>query len=244
MDFNPEEFEELLGKIDAAFVLAVSEESNERANKKVAEWAGRNSKVVGFGVVNPLLDPIGEDSIKKIRDMGLKGIVLSCPEFGLHPCHSKMMQFYENLQKFKMPLFFHQSGPYSINAVLAFAQPYLLDEVAREFPEQKILIGNYDNTFVGQMQSILQKHENVYATMTVDPKKKWQLYNLVLSAYEGEIMDKLVFGSGYPYTNISESVESLLGFNRLFADTQLPSVPRERIREIVERDSLEIFGLE
>jgi hypothetical protein len=38
-------------------------------------------------------------------------------------------------------------------------------------------------------------------------------------------------------------METLLGFNKLLADTNLPAVPRERLRSIVERDTLTLLGI-
>ncbi len=59
-----------------------------------------------------------------------------------------------------------------------------------------------------------------------------------MGAYEAGVMDKLLFGSGYPYADPGQCIETLLGFNKLLADTHLPQVPREKLRSVVERDSL------
>ncbi len=42
---------------------------------------------------------------------------------------------------------------------------------------------------------------------------------------------------------VCDSIETLLGFNMLLADTNLPTVPRGSIRNIVERDTLELLGI-
>ena len=57
-------------------------------------------------------------------------------------------------------------------------------------------------------------------------------------------MNKLLFGSGFPYGNAGECIETLLGFNKLLADTNLPTVRRGDIRNIIERDTLELLGIE
>ena len=57
-------------------------------------------------------------------------------------------------------------------------------------------------------------------------------------------MDKLLFGSGYPQAAPGECIETLLGFNKLMANTALPNVPREEIREIIERDTLSVLGID
>jgi predicted TIM-barrel fold metal-dependent hydrolase len=56
-------------------------------------------------------------------------------------------------------------------------------------------------------------------------------------------MNKLLFGSGFPYAEPDVCIETLLGFNRMLANTYLPQVPREKLRSIVERDSLTLLGI-
>jgi len=127
--------------------------------------------------------------------------------------------------------------------VLEYAQPYLLDEIARMFPDLKILIGNMGVPFVEQTLAMVAKHKNVYADLTMRPSSVWQLYNTVVGAHERGVMDKLLFGSGFPVGNAQQCMETLLGFNMLLADTNLPGVPRSSIRAVIERDTLEVLGL-
>jgi predicted TIM-barrel fold metal-dependent hydrolase len=126
---------------------------------------------------------------------------------------------------------------------LDYVQPYLLDEVARTFPALKIVIGTMGAPFVEQTLSMAAKHENVYADLTIKPSSVWQVYNTVVAAHERGVMDKLLFGSGYPLGKAGECIETLLGFNKLLADTNLPTVPRGSIRNIIERDTLELLGI-
>ena len=143
-----------------------------------------------------------------------------------------------------MPVFFHNDGgDLGANAILNYAQPYLLDEIASEFATLKIIIGNMGMPFVEQTLSIVAKHENVYADLTIRPSNVWQTYNTVVAAYERGVMDKLLFGSGFPLGNAGQCIETLLGFNMLLADTNLPAVPRGSIRNIIERDTLELLGI-
>jgi predicted TIM-barrel fold metal-dependent hydrolase len=77
----------------------------------------------------------------------------------------------------------------------------------------------------------------------MSPKRVWQVYNMILSAHERELMDKLLYGSGFPLGSPETYIEALLGFNRLLAGTNLPAVPREVIRNVIERDAISILGL-
>ena len=153
------------------------------------------------------------------------------------------MRFYESAQELGLPVFFHTGRHLRPEAVLDYAQPYLLDEVARTFPGLKIIIGSMGMPFVEQTLSMIAKHENVYADLTIMPSSVWQVYNMVVAAHEHGVMEKLLFGRGFPFGNAGECIETLLGFNKLLGDTNLPTVPRGNIRNIIERNTLELLGI-
>jgi hypothetical protein len=44
------------------------------------------------------------------------------------------------------------------------------------------------------------------------------------------VIDKLLFGSDFPYTNASDCIEGLYKLNQLVQGTNLPVVPREALR--------------
>jgi predicted TIM-barrel fold metal-dependent hydrolase len=232
--------------VDACIVLANAAESSEEVNKKLSEYVGKHKeKMVGFGVVEASKDNVSVKHLTVLRDkLGLKGTVLYCSRCGFHPTHSRAMKFYESAEELGLPVFFHNGGAsMEADAVLDYAQPYLLDEIARNFAGLKIIIGTMGVPFVEQTLSMAAKHKNVYADLTIRPSNVWQVYNIVVAAYEREVMDKLLFGSGFPMSNAGECIETLLGFNMLLADTNLPTVPRGNIQSIIERDTLELLGI-
>ena len=232
--------------VDVCVVLATADGPSEDANKKLAQYVNKHKeKLVGFAVMEPSKDKVSTNNLKPIRDkLGLKGVVLYCSACGFHPTHSRAMKLYESAQELSLPIFFHNSGAaLGSGAVLEYAQPYLLDEVAREFTALKFVIGNMGVPFVEQTLSMVGKHKNVYADLTIKPSNVWQTYNMVVAAHEHGVMDKLLFGSGFPSGKPSQCIETLLGFNMLVADTNLPTVPRGSIRNIIERNALELLGI-
>ena len=232
--------------VDVCIVLATSDGPSDEINKKLSQYVNlHKEKMAGFAVVEPGTDKISTNHLKSIPDkLGLKGAVLYCSACGFHPTHSRAMRFYESAQELGLPVFFHNAvDPTRTDAVLEYAQPFLLDEVAREFANLKIIIGNMGVPFVEQTLSIVARHKNVYADLTIYPGRVWQTYNMVVAAYEHGVMDKLLFGSGFPSASAGQCIETLLGFNMMLADTNLPTVPRGNIRNIIERDTLELLGI-
>jgi predicted TIM-barrel fold metal-dependent hydrolase len=230
--------------VDICIVLAAPEGPSQEVNKKLSEYISRHKeKMIGFAVVEPTKDKISVKNLASLRDWGLKGTVLYCSQCGFHPAHSRAMKFYESAQELGFPVFFHNEMVLGPEAVLDYAQPYLLDEVAREFSALKIVIGTMGSPFVEQTLSMVAKHKNVYADLTIKPSNVWQVYNTVTAAHECGVMDKLLFGSGFPFGKAEECIETLLSFNKLLADTNLPTVPRGNIQNIVERDTLAVLGI-
>jgi len=231
--------------VDTCIVLATTEGPSQEVNKKLSEYVSKyKEKMVGFAVVEPTKDKTNVKNLAFITDkLHLKGTVLYCSNCGFHPAHSRAMRFYESAQELGLPVFFHNGGPLKPKAILDYAQPYLLDEVAREFDALKIIIGTMGTPFVEQTLSMVAKHKNVYADLTIRPGNVWQVYNMVAAAHECRVMNKLLFGSGFPFGNAGQCMETLLGFNKLLGDTNLPTVPRGNIRSIVERNTLEVLGI-
>lgn len=233
--------------VDACVVLGTHSKTCDQTNRQLAEYVGQhNERLVGFAVVDPVEGQVTDKGLAQLTEkLGLKGFVLYCSMSGFHPAHSQAMRFYGAVEELGLPIFFH-NGSHSLRteAVLQYTQPYLLDEVARGFPELKIIIGNMGVPFVEQTLSMVSKHPHVFADLTIRPTKVWQTYNIVVAAHERGVMDKLLFGSGFPLSSAGECIETLLGFNMLLADTKLPTVPRGSIRNVIERDSLELLCIE
>jgi predicted TIM-barrel fold metal-dependent hydrolase len=232
--------------VDACIVLAPHGGPRDEVNRKLAQYVGEHpEKMAGFAVADPTQDRLTDKVLVSLTEkLGFRGLVLYCSIGGFHPAHSQAMRFYAAAGEAGLPVFFHNSSHnLDTQAVLDYTQPCLLDEVARAFPGMRIVIGNMGVPFVEQTLAMISKHENVFADLTIRPRKIWQTYNIVVGAHEQGVTDKLLFGSGSPLGKASECMETLLGFNMLLADTKLPTVPRGNIRNVIERDSFELLGI-
>jgi predicted TIM-barrel fold metal-dependent hydrolase len=239
------EFNEAVAQADAFFLLASPELAvKDDANDVIIEFLEKNPKAMGYAVMNPMTE---EDPALKaqqlINQRGIKGLALYCSHFCMHPMHSKAITLYQWAQRSRVPVFFYNSYKLTPTAALEYAQPYLIDEVARRFPDLKIIIANAGRPFIHQAIAVLAKNENVYATLSINPSKMWSVYNILVSADEAETLEKFLFCSNYPESSMYESVESLLGFNRSISDTKLPLVPLDKVRNIINRNSIDVLHI-
>ena len=243
---GPSEHWAAMETVDVSIVLAPAAESSQQVNKELSDYVGgHREKLVGFAFIDPVQDDVTVKNVKLLTEkLDLKGVVLYCSGCGFHPAHTKAMQFYESASELNLPIFFHNAGKLTPDAVFDYAQPFLLDEIARTFPGLKMVIGTMGMPFLEQTLSMVAKHENVYADLTIYPDRVWSVYNTVVAAHEQGVMNKLLFGSGFPHGNATECIETLLGFNKLLADTDLPSVPRSDIKDVIERNTLKTLGIQ
>ena len=216
----------------------------EIPNRYVADYVNRfPQKLIGFAGIDPT-EPNAVDEIKHAKtDLRLRGITLSPANQDFHPSDTRAMRVYAVAEELGMPILMHPGGAFTEQSKLEYGRPYLLDEVCRTFPRLRVIIAQLGQPWVDETICLLGKHANLFADVSGLLKRPWQAYNALVSAYQYGVIDKLLFGSDFPYTNATECIEALYSLNQIAHGTNLPMVPRESLRGIVERDTLTLIGL-
>ena len=234
------------GLVDCSIVLGFVSRllGIQISNDFVARYVEQHSDcAVGFAGV----DPTDRSSVRLVEDLvkkqGFVGVVLSPGAQGFHPCDTRAMNLYAKLVELDVPVMFHYPERWLKGAHLKQAHPELLDEVAQSFKELRMIISSLAWPYVDQAMLLLAKHENVYSDMSIVVGQPLRLYQVISNAYQYQVMDKLLFGSGWPYCTVRAAVEALYNINEIPRQTGLPAVPREALRAIVERDSLTLLGI-
>jgi predicted TIM-barrel fold metal-dependent hydrolase len=216
----------------------------EIPNKYVAEYVARYpQKLIGFAGIDPSEGSAREEVKIAKFDLRLRGITISPANQDFHPADTRAMKIYEQAEELGMPILIHPSGQYTEQSKLEYARPFLLDEVARAFPNLRLVIAQLGQPWIDETICLLGKHPQVYADVSGMLSRPWQAYNALVEAYQAGVIDKLLFGSDFPYTSAEDCIESLYSINQLAQGTNLPVVPREALRGIVERDALNLLGL-
>jgi len=193
------------------------------------------------------IDPTQGKAVPRLEaalDMGLVGMNISPSAAGFHPADTRAMALFEACQDRRVPVLIECGAMMGQQVQLEFAQPYLLDEVARAFPNLKIVLSSFGQPWVEQGVALMAKHANVYADVSGLVVRSWQLYNALVSAYQADVMSQVLFGSGFPFCDPETAIVTLYSVNTTSQGTPLPSVPREQLRSVVERDRLEVLGIE
>ena len=232
--------------VDRAIVLAFKSRylDSEIPNRYVADYVRQYApKMVGFAGI----DPTEHDCMEELRiaqeELLLKGVTVSPSMQNYHPADTRAMRLYEQCLQRGMPIVFEQNHR-SPAAKMEYGRPTLIDEIAREFPDLRIVISHLGYPWIEEAIVLLGKHKHVYADIAGLHRRQWLTYNALLTAYECGVMDKLLFGSDFPYRAPADCIEALYSMNQIAHGTNLKAIPRERLRGIVERDALTLLGIE
>ena len=234
--------------VDFSIVLAFKSHhlSADVPNDYVADYVRQHGdKIIGFASVDPTRPREAIDELHKAHEqLGLKGLTVWPAAQNFHPTCTPAMRVYQEAARLRIPIMFHQNATASPQTRMEFARPYLIDEVAREFPDLRIIVAQLGYPWIEEAVVLLAKHRNVFADISGLLLHPWQSYQALLSAYQGGVMDALLFGSNFPFTLPATCIESLYSINQVCHGTNLPTIPREQLRQIVERNALEALGIE
>ncbi|MFW6032711.1 MAG: amidohydrolase family protein [Phycisphaeraceae bacterium] len=242
---SPEDHHQAMAPVENAVILGFESRllGASIGHEKVAEYVSRDrSKYLGFAGIDPGLDePV--KSLERALDLGLAGVVVSPAAQGFHPADTRAMELYEACEARGVPVMIESGVMFAREGQAEFAQPYLLDEVARSFPGLKLILSSLGHPWIDQALALIAKHPTVYGDFSELIPRSWQLYNALLQAYQLGVMGQLVFGSNFPFYTPEKAIVTIYSVNTLVQGTHLPSVPREQLRAVVERDTLACLGL-
>jgi uncharacterized protein len=245
-DSGPAGHEKAMSYVDMAFVFGFRSErlGAHVPNEFVAEFVSQSpERRVGVAGIDPL-SPDAAEQFTAAIEMGFIGVNISPAMQGFHPAHSDAMGLYERAVTHGTPIFVTLGDPMPASAMLEFARPMLWDEVARTFPDLPIVINQVGHPWIDETLLMLSKHPKMYADISGVASRPWQLFNALLTAQSMRVIDKLLFGSGYPRETPAKTIEALYSINSFTSGTQLPAIPRSQIRSIVERPVAKCLGLD
>ena len=194
---------------------------------------------VGFAYV----DPREPDCLKKLRhsveDLGLQGVKYG-PIYNRVPLGDPRMDpIYDYCEKNDLPLTLHMGTTFAKNAPVDLGRAIHVEPVAQRFPELCIVLAHMGHPWFEDCIAIVRKQPNVYCEVSAIFYRPWQYYNILISCQEYLITDKIFFGTDYPFSAVSESIEALKGINDMVEGTKLPRVTEETMDQILYSNPFE-----
>ena len=151
--------------------------------------------------------------------------------------------FYELAQKYGKPVAVHMGVTAHSRALLRYAHPLLMDQVAVDFPQVQFVMCHYGNPWLMDAAAVVEKNDNVAADLSgliagkfdvadylrhqsgyVEQLKTWIHY---VDNYE-----KFMFGTDWPLTDFGDYI-------RLFKSV----IPEKHHENFFYNNAMRIFGL-
>lgn len=213
-------------------------------NEFIAEYVRRfPDKIIGFAGVDPAVDDV-QSTLKNAVALGLRGVKLGPIYQNIHPLDDRMLEVFQFAEAHHLPILIHQGTTFPRNAPLKYSFPILLEDVALQFPRLKLVIAHMGHPWISDTLVLIRKQPNFYADISALHYRPWQFYNGLITAKEYGVLEKLLFGSDYPFTTPEATISALRGFNGMVTGTHLPKLEQREIDLLVECPTLGMLGLE
>ncbi len=198
---------------------------------------------LGFAGIDPMRDSaIGE--VDEAVDLGLVGVTIAPADQGCRATSDRCMRLLEHCAARSLPV--HVANPLLTNprSVVEFADPVTLDEPLRTIPGLTIVLGDLGHAWLASSLLLIARHENAYAEISALAPKPWELHTALLMAYERDVIEKLLFASGFPTECPEPLLERLFSFSNPRSGANVPCIPRRALQDMVQRDTLGRLGID
>jgi predicted TIM-barrel fold metal-dependent hydrolase len=198
--------------------------------------------IIGFGSIDPTSDNVREEAERLRSEYKLSGIVISPGGQGFHPTSTSAYPLYDYAARHGMPIIIHNGSPFGIPAA-EFCNPTLWSPVFREFPEVRFVFTDMGRPWVDATLQMLCDFEHVFLDLAGLVSQTYSGYQLLIKGYQMGVIDRFLMGSDFPSAGSSAMIETIYSINQQVGNTNFPTIPRQKLREIVERDALGLLGL-
>jgi uncharacterized protein len=213
-------------------------------NEYVADYVGRHpGKLIGFCSV----DPNDADGVEQldyaVKTLGLRGLKVGPIYQNIHPQDERFLALMARAEALGVPVLIHQGTTFCSNVSLELANPIQLQPIALKFPKLRMLIAHMGHPWIAETLVLIRKHPHFYTDISALYYRPWQFYNALVTAMEYGVLDKLLFGTDYPFTTPASTIAALKKVN-VAVGTNMPRIPEAKIEEMIHRDSLPLLGLD
>ncbi len=187
------------------------------SNEIITELMNKYSYFIGFASVDPTMENACLKLEEAIINLGLKGLNLDPAIQGFFiDDKTNAYPIYELCQSLKIPIIIHCGLNWSPSALVKYSRPYMLDEVALNFPDLSIVISHFGWPWVDEALMIAIKRPNVYLDTAIlysgtpsETYKKIFESHIGLEVLERSLRTKILFGSNYPRIDMRRSVRGI-----------------------------------
>jgi len=193
----------LLGQMDEAGIsrsvlYAVYAPIVFATNEYVAGLCARfPDRLLGFASVPPK-DPGAPQMLEAaVKELGLKGLKLHPPLQDFLPNDKAVYPIYDKARELNVPVVFHVgTTPFGSLCRLSQANPILIDDVAVDFPDLRIMLTHLGTLWHNEAFMVVEKNPNVFIDTAAYIYEIKDILTADLLSRIGP--DRVIFGTDYP----------------------------------------------
>ena len=212
-------------------------------NDLIEQYVRQNDGMIGVAGIDPTEPDYLKEAQRLLDQPEFRALAISPPLQNFHPTDSRVIPLYELCSRRKAPLFLLAGTHMPTLGRMEFARSMLLDEVALEYPELTMVVSSMGHPWVDEGIALIGKHPHIYADVAGLIRRPLAAHHWLVLAWQFDVADKILFGSDFPYFTAARAIESLYRLHEIAQGTNLPTVPREVLRSIIERDALDVLGI-
>lgn len=149
-----------------------------------------------------------------VKEGWLCGVKIFSGYFHAFPSDKRYFSLYELAEKLNIPIVLHAGSVQGSNAMLKFAHPLHIDEIAVKFPKTKFIISHFGNPWVLDVAALLDKNPNVYTTLAaiytgrldVGEPMKNIVERLRQAYFYSSTPEKIIYASDWPLVRMEENI--------------------------------------
>jgi len=237
--------------VDIGVLLPLRSESFDWrvGNEYIAEMVSQApDRLIGFSGVSPLSPDATKELRTAIEEFGLRGLKLHPPMQMFDPGDIRCYKVYEMMESYGLPILFHSGAG---NPLLSdrYTDPHLIDEIAVQFPDLKIILAHAGRFWYGQTLTMMRSHANMYVDISANVGKAtgYGLLLFLLVAMKEAVGDvrRVLFASDYPWYTPKRMLDLLQ--EAQVASRILPEplvISDEDLADILDRNARRLLELD
>lgn len=178
-------------------------------NEQVRDFCRGRDRLIPFCDLNPFLYAnLREELRRKVEDEGFRGVKLLPSYQHYYLNEQRMYPLYGEAERLDVPILIHTGSSIFPQTLIKYANPVHLDDVARDFPNLKLIMAHSGRgLWYGEAFFLSKLHANLYMEIAGLPPAK-------LFTYFPEFAkntDKIIFGSDWPgCPSIKRNIDTIM----------------------------------
>jgi uncharacterized protein len=234
---------EAMALVDKAIVFALryGDSAGVESDDETTADAVRRypEKFVGFAYADPRRADCMELLRHATKDLGLRGVKYGPIYNGVPLDDPRMTPIYEHCVANDLPLTMHMGTTFARTAPVDLGRAIHVEPVALRYPDLKMILAHMGHPWYEDAIAVIRKQPNVYGEVSAIWCRPWQFYNIMITAQEYLVTDKIFFGTDYPFSTVEDSLRGIRRVNDLVEGTRLPRVRSEVIEGVIHANPFE-----